>query len=66
MRKYYKFVNLGLLLTFSGCGGGGGDGTSGNPQYSLTLTNMALNKKGSSQILAVTGLPARGATLTQQ
>lgn len=59
-------------LVVSACGGSssGGGGTSPPPpppvaqNYTVTLTEIELLKKGSSERLDVDGLPAEGATLT--
>ena len=68
MIQHTKYALLILVAGLSACGGGGG-GDSGNVssiQYSVTLTEVELNKKGSSETLAVSGLPAQSATLTQE
>jgi len=64
-RARYTVLLLVVLLSACGGGGGGGGDTTG-PQYTLTLTGIALSKKGSGEALTVTGLPAQGATLTEE
>lgn len=63
--KQSKYVLLFLVLLLSACGGDGGSDVA-NTQYTVTLTGIALSKKGSGEALAVSGLPAQGATLTQE
>jgi hypothetical protein len=65
MFRYSKYVVFIMVLLLAACGGGD-DGAVTNPQYSVTLTDISLNKKGSTDALTVSGLPARGATLTQK
>jgi len=67
MIQYTKHALLILVAGLSACGSGGGDsGNVSSIQYSVILTDVELNKKGSSETLAVSGLPAQSATLTQE
>lgn len=61
MFRYTRYALLMLVATLAACGGGD---NSAQPQYSISLTDIALNKKGSAEALAVNGLPAQSATLT--
>lgn len=65
MIKYIKYTLLILIVGLSACGGSDDDDFK-NIQYSIILTDVALTKKGDGQVLTVSGLPARGATLTQE
>lgn len=76
MRREKRLMTmyLPLLLTLGACGGGGSGGSGGDAPpptapppastYSVTLTGIELERSADQQDLAVTGLPAEGATLT--
>ena len=65
--KQSKYIFLFLVLLLTACKGGNGSGGDvTKPQYTITLTGIATSKKGSGEALAVSGLPAQGATLTQE
>ena len=68
MIKYKKYTPLVLVVGLSACGGSGdsNDGDVTKIQYSISLTDITLTKKTNSEALTVSGLPARGATLTQK
>lgn len=57
------FTLLVLVMALCACES---DKADTQDKYTVTLTGVDLNKKGSSEVLAVEGLPASGATLTQK
>ena len=61
MIKNSKYVLLTFVVLLYACGGSG----DSKRRYTVTLTDIALSKKGSGEALTVSGLPAHGATLTQ-
>jgi len=68
MIKYTKYLILALITGITACSDHDNSGNNGDMatiQYSVTLTDVALNKKGSSETLTINGLPVRSATLTQ-
>ncbi len=60
MFRLMRYALLVLIATLAACGGG----ESTAPEYSITLTDMSLSKKGGTEALTVNDLPAQGATLT--
>lgn len=68
MIKHIKYILLILIVGLSACGGSSdsNDGDVAKIQYSISLTDITLTNKGNSEVLTVSGLPARGATLTQK
>jgi len=67
MIKHIKYTLLILTVGLSACGGSGdsNDSEVTKIQYSISLTEITLTKKGSGEVLTVSGLPAHSATLTQ-
>jgi len=68
MIKHIKYTLLILTVGLSACGGSGDSNNGGvtEIQYAIRLTEITLTKKGSGEVLTVSGLPARSATLTQK
>ena len=64
MIKCQNLILILITLLFTACDGS--DGPDVTSDYSVSLTGVSLNKKGSSEQLVVDGLPAQGATLRQQ
>lgn len=62
MPRNCKYILVTLVMLLSACG----DGDRNKPQYTVTLTDITLNKKGSGEPLPVSGLPAQGATVTRK
>lgn len=60
LRNSKRFVLI-LIVLLAACS----DSKGPKPQYTITLTEVALSKKGSGEPLPASGLPAHGATLSE-